>query len=77
MARSPTRFAQLLSEAVHRIRLRESKRTSVVQDELGAELGRGGGSAVEYWRKGHIPFHQSEIEALARQLVRRGHLERE
>jgi hypothetical protein len=43
-------FAQLLTEAVHRIRFRESKTIQIVQDELGYALGRDGGSMIEYWR---------------------------
>lgn len=69
-------FAELLTEAIHRIRLRESKSVQVVQDELGYALGREGGTAIHYWRKGHIPAKQEEIGELAQALVRRGRLER-
>ncbi len=75
MAQSPTQFAQLLTEAVHRIRLREVKTIQIVQDELGYEMGRQGGSAVEYWRKGHLPPTSADIGQLARILVQRGSLE--
>ena len=75
MAQSPTQFAQLLTEAVHRIRLREVKTIQIVQDELGYEMGRQGGSAVEYWRKGHLPPTPEDIDLLARILVQRGSLE--
>ena len=70
------KFARLLTEAIHRIRLSESKNVQVVQDELGYALGREGGSAIEYWRKGHIPPKLIDIEKLATELVRRAHLER-
>lgn len=69
------KFAQLLTEGVHRIRLREDKTVQIVQDELGYALEREGGSAIEYWRKGHIPANLVEVETLAREMVRRGHLE--
>jgi len=76
MSQSVGKFAQLLTEGVHRIRLREAKTIQVVQDELGYVLGRVGGSAVEYWRKGHIPPSTADIETLAREIVGRGGLER-
>jgi hypothetical protein len=74
---SEQRFAQLLTEGVYRIRLSTSKTIQIVQDELGVALGRDGGSAIEYWRKGHLPSRLSDIEGLAREIVSRGQLERE
>ena len=35
MAESADRFAQLLTEAIYQIRLREHKNISIVQDEVG------------------------------------------
>lgn len=75
MPASPAKFAQLLSEGVHRVRLCEDKSVQIVQDELGYALGREGGSAIEYWRKGHVPPRRHEVEELARALVRRGRLD--
>jgi len=72
----PEKFAQLLSEGIHRVRIAEFKAIQIVQDELGHALGRDGGSALEYWRKGHVPGQLAELETLAREIVRRGHLER-
>jgi len=72
---SRRKFAQLLTEGIHRIRLRENKTVQIVQDELGYLLGREGGSAIEYWRKGHLPAKLAEIEMLAREMVQRGQLE--
>ncbi|MFN8490162.1 MAG: ATP-binding protein [Caldilineaceae bacterium] len=72
----PEKFAQLLSEGIHRVRIAEFKAIQIVQDELGHALGRDGGSAIEYWRKGHVPGQLAELEMLAREIVRRGHLER-
>jgi hypothetical protein len=77
MTEHAERFAQLLTEAIHRVRRREGKSVSAIQDELGYELGREGGSAIEYWRKGHVPVKVTEVVALARVLVRRGKLDRE
>jgi hypothetical protein len=77
MIRSEAKFAQLLTEGIHRIRIRESKSVKAVQDELGYAMGRDGGSSIEYWRKGHIPLRASEVENLAREIVRRGRLERD
>ncbi|HMR65513.1 MAG TPA: hypothetical protein PKE64_16015, partial [Anaerolineae bacterium] len=76
MSLSIEKFAQLLSEGVHRIRLREAKTIQAIQDELGYALGRAGGSSIEYWRKGHLPPNLTDVEKLARELVRRGGLER-
>jgi hypothetical protein len=61
---------------VHRIRLQENKPIPVVQDELGFQLGREGGSMVEYWRKGYLPKSVKDVSILARELVRRGGLDR-
>lgn len=81
MARSPKKFAQLLTKAIYKIRLHESQSTKktlrIVQDELGYELGRDGGSAIEYWRKGYIPAKLDTLEALARALVKRQGLDQQ
>jgi hypothetical protein len=71
------KFAQLLTEGIHRIRLREAKTIQVIQDELGYAVGREGGSSVEYWRKGHLPPDLATVETLARELIRRGQLGRD
>jgi hypothetical protein len=75
MAKSPEKFAQLLTQAVHKIRIRESKTVKktirIVQDELGYALGKEGGSCIEYWRKGHVPATADDVENLARELVKR------
>ncbi len=77
MALSPEAFGHLLTEAVYRIRSIEGKSIAIVQDELGYALGREtGGSAIEYWRKDHIPTIPAEIELLAREIVARTDLGR-
>jgi tetratricopeptide (TPR) repeat protein len=76
MAASPERFAQLLTQGIQRIRAREGKPIRVIQDELGYELGREGGAAVEHWRKGRLPPHLADVEQLARAIVKRGILDR-
>lgn len=73
---NPQKFAELLTEGVHRVRIREAKSVQIVQDELGYALGREGGSAVEYWRKGHIPPKLGDVELLGREIANRGQLER-
>ncbi|MCA9981882.1 MAG: hypothetical protein KDD89_13650, partial [Anaerolineales bacterium] len=70
-------FARLLSEAIHRIRLQEGKSVQIVQDELGFALGRDGGSAIRYWRKGHVPAQPEDVAHLAQALVQRGRLEKQ
>ncbi len=75
MSKSPERFAQLLTQAVRRIALRDNLKIQIVQDELGYALGREtGGSSIEYWRKGYVPSKVIEVENLARELVKRGGL---
>lgn len=71
MAKSKETFARLLTTAVHRVALEESKTIEMVQDELGYALERAGGTAIEYWRKGHIPANQADVARLARELARR------
>jgi len=75
MTESADQFAQLLTLAIRRTSYHESKKISVVQEELGYALGRKGGSVIEHWRKGHLPPRASDVETLARELVRRHGLE--
>ncbi|MEX1020527.1 MAG: tetratricopeptide repeat-containing protein [Litorilinea sp.] len=75
MQESPQRFAQLLSDGIRRARIVQNKSIQVLQDELGYALGREGGSAVEHWRKGHLPPRLADIEELARRLVHQGRLD--
>jgi hypothetical protein len=77
MTRTEEKFAELLTQGVLRIRIAESKTVQAIQDELGYALGREGGTAVEYWRKGHIPTKMTEVETLAREIVKRGGLKRD
>jgi predicted ATPase len=76
MAGSPETFAQLLTEGIHRIRIREGKTIRIIQDELGYLLGREGGAAVEHWRKGNLPPKLADVEQLAQAIVLRGQLDR-
>lgn len=69
MTQSAAHFARLLTEAIHRIRQNEGKSVRIVQDELGYALGRQGGSAVERWRKGHLPPTMEDGETLAVAIV--------
>lgn len=74
----PKEFGDMLTEAVRQIALRERKSILIVQDELGYGLEReSGGSAIEYWRKGHIPSRPAEVEQLARLIAARAELPRE
>jgi hypothetical protein len=77
MSSSPELFGRLLTEAVYRIRSIEAKSIAIVQDELGYAIGREkGGSAIEYWRKNHVPESMAEIERLAREIAQRTDLSR-
>jgi predicted ATPase len=71
MAKQAVKFARLLTEAIYRIRARESKPIRTVEDELGYALGKKGGASIEYWRKGHLPAKLSDLEAVAREICRR------
>ena len=73
---SPSRFADLLSAAIHATKRREGKPIAVIQDELGYAIGKQGGSMVEFWRKGNLPGRRQDLEALARLLVVRGKMDR-
>lgn len=64
-------FALILGKAVHFIAAAENKSIRIVQDEIGYELGRTGGSAIDYWRRGHVPEQDQDVEQLARILVKR------
>lgn len=72
MTQSAEKFAQMLTAAIHRICQNENKSVRIVQDELGYALGRQGGSAVERWRKGHLPPKAVDVETLARIFAQRG-----
>ena len=73
MPQSARKFADLLTEAVYVIAHREKITIQALHDELGYALGReqSAGSALKYWRKGHIPAELDDIEALAQALVER------
>lgn len=73
---SAEKFAELLTEGIYKIRFAESKNIRAIQDELGYTLGKKGGASIEYWRKGHIPTKFSDIESLAREIVKRAQVER-
>ncbi len=74
MTASGRKFADSLTDAIRRIKIREHKTISAIQDELGYALGKKGGSSIEYWRKGRVPAKASDLEMLARELVQRGGL---
>jgi hypothetical protein len=77
MAKSPDKFAELLTTAMRTIAARENRTIASVQDEIGYALGREtGGSSIEYWRKGHIPASPVDLEKLVKELVKREGLNR-
>ncbi len=75
MLPKPNLFAQLLTEAIYKIKLANSSSIGIVQDELGYALGRNGGRAIEYWRQGNIPNKIDDIHLLVKELNQRGGLE--
>ena len=74
MAHMPEKFAELLTVAVRTIAVRRNRTVASIQDELGYILGREGGSAIEYWRKGHVPANLVDLELLAETLVKQNGL---
>ena len=58
------------------MRLSEAKTIQLVQDELGQVLWKKGGASIAHWRKGYLPSKLSDVESLAREIVRRGRLDR-
>ena len=69
-------FGELLTEGIRHICACENKQLQIVQDELGYAAGYKGGSMVKYWRQGHWPSKPSDVEKLARTIVRRGRVSR-
>jgi hypothetical protein len=77
MSNKSVRFAELLTTSVRTIAAQQNHTIASVQDELGYALGRKtGGSSIEYWRKGYAPADIRDLEKLARELVKRGGLDR-
>lgn len=73
----PIAFGNLLTEALYRISQCEAnKPISVIQDELGQQLGRAGATALVYWRQGHIP-KTVDIQQLAKAIAQRSDLDRQ
>ena len=75
MNKSPKRFAELLSQAIYQIRAKAGQSIGVIEDELGYALNRNGGEFIKYLRKGNVPSHLEDVEALARELTYRGGFE--
>lgn len=77
---SQTTFADLMTDGIYAIQRNEShqkkKLVKEIVEELGHAIGRQA-SAVEYFRKGNTPTNMAELEQLARELFRRGEMDRE
>lgn len=74
MSSNPKLFAQLLSDGIHHIHLRENKKIGIIQDELGYMLGRTGAHAINHWRRGHVPADAEVVAILAREFAVRGQM---
>ena len=74
MRSDPRLFGQLLSMAVRVIAAREDKTIASIQDELGYAVGKSGGTAIEYWRKGHVPAVPADGYTLIQEVGRRARL---
>lgn len=71
------KFAHVLTEEIYKVKRLEKKPIQVVQDELGYAMGREGGSAIEYWRRGHVPADLEDLETLTKELSGRSRMEPE
>ncbi len=69
MTASAAKFSQLLTAAIRTIKARTGKKIEIIQDEIGFELGRNGGSYIAYLRKNNLPSDFESLELLARHLI--------
>ena len=69
MTPSAAKFSQLLTAAIRTIKARTGKKIEIIQDEIGFELGRNGGSYIAYLRKNNLPSDFESLELLARHLI--------
>ena len=79
MKTNSKKFEDLLTEGIYTIQRIESKtkkkRISEIEEELAISIHRKT-STIEWFRQGHPPLTQFEIEQLAHDLYIRGHLDR-
>jgi len=69
MNKSPSRFKELLEQAIYQIRTVSGRPIGVIEDELGFALDRNGADFIRYLRKGNIPANQQDVEQLVEELV--------
>ena len=69
MGESPAKFSQQLTAAIRTIKAKSGKKIEIIQDELGFELGRNGGSYIAYLRKNNVPADLESLEMLVRLLI--------
>lgn len=70
MGESPTKFSEQLTVAIRTIKAKSGKKIEIIQDELGFELGRNGGSYIAYLRKNNVPADLESLEMLVRLLIK-------
>ena len=66
---SAAKFSQLLTAAIRTVKARTGKKIEIIQDEIGYELGRNGGSYIAYLRKNNLPSDFESLELLTRHLI--------
>lgn len=69
MTPSAAKFSQTLTAAIRTIKARTGKNIEIIQDEIGFELGRNGGSYIAYLRKNNLPSDFESLELLTRYLI--------
>lgn len=65
-------FGKRLRAAVRIVAAGEDKTIGSVQDDLGYAIGRKGRTAIQYFERGHTLGNPSDIEILARELLKQG-----
>lgn len=69
MNKSPSRFKEVLEQAIYQIRTVSGRQIGAIEDELGYALDRNGADFIRYLRKGNIPAKLEDVERLAQELV--------
>ena len=69
MTESRSKFGRLLTKAIYKIKS-EGKPIEIIQDELGYAIKKEGGPSIAKWRQGGRFPEISDLEGLARELVK-------
>ena len=65
-------FGRLLTEGIHLISIRKGLNIAHVEWRIGQAIGRNGknpGSAIQYWKRGHVPAKPADLDGLVHHMV--------